>query len=154
MDNLVVRVKRTDNRVHFECVSDTYPTITIPSDFAPPLGSGQGFAGLEILLISIASCVSTTVVFLLGRLDKHITSYTATAEGVRTERPLTLKEVRLHLSIESEDITDIDMEKVIKQAEAIAPVWQAVKNNVVVEITFELHKITENQGQQARGLVL
>ena len=77
MANLVVKVKRTDNQVHFEGVSDTNTGIVIPFDYAPPLGNGHGFAGLEILLISFVGCVSTTVVFLLGRLGKHISSYIA-----------------------------------------------------------------------------
>ena len=143
MSNLVVKVKRTDNKVHFESVSDTNPSIEIPFDYAPPLGNGHGFAGLEILLISFAGCVSTTVVFLLGRLGKHISSYTASAEGIRSEHPLTLKEIRFHICIESEDVTGADMENVIKQAEAISPVWLAVKNNIIVETTFELRKVRQ-----------
>lgn len=140
MDNLVVRVKRTDNKVHFECVSDANPSIEIPFDYAPPLGNRHGFSGLEILLTSFAGCVSTTVVFLLRRLVKHISSYRASAEGIRTEYPLSLKEIRFHICIESEDITGTDMENVIKQAEAISPVWQAVKNNIAVVTTFDLKK--------------
>lgn len=138
MANLVVEIKKTDNKVHFEGVSDTNPGIAIPFDYAPPLGNGHGFAGLEILLMSFAGCVSTTVVFLLGRSGKHISSYTASAEGIRSEHPLSLKEIRFHIRIESEDIMGTDMENAIKQAEAISPVWQAVKNNITIETTFEL----------------
>ena len=141
MANLVVKVKRTDNKVHFEGLSDTNPGIAIPLDYSPPLGNGNGFAGLEILLISFAGCVSTTVVFLLGRLGKHISSYTASAEGIRSEHPLSLKKICFHIYIESEAVTGTDMENVIKQAEAISPVWQAVKNNIAVETTFDLRKV-------------
>lgn len=138
MANLVIEIKKTDNKVHFEGVSDTNPGIAIPFDYAPPLGNGHGFAGLEILLMSFAGCVSTTVVFLLGRSGKHISSYTASVEGIRSEHPLSLKEIRFHIRIESEDIMGTDMENAIKQAEAISPVWQAVKNNITIETTFEL----------------
>lgn len=140
MANLVVRVERTDNKVHFIGVSDANPSIEIPFDFAPPLGTGCGFAGLEVLLASFSGCVSTTLVFLLNRLGKHILSFTASAEGIRTERPLSLKEIVFHICIESEDITDTDMETVIKQAEVVSPVWQAVKNNITVKTTFEIKK--------------
>jgi Predicted redox protein, regulator of disulfide bond formation len=138
MANLSVEIKRTNQKVHFEGVSVANPNITIPFDFAPPLGDGQGFAGLELLLMSFAGCVSTTVVFLLGRSGKHIASYSAAVEGVRSEQPLALKEIHFKIKIASEDITAEDMENVMKQAEAISPVWQAVKNNVIVEITYEL----------------
>lgn len=143
MENLVVKVKRTDNKVHFESVSDTNPSIQIPIDYAPPLGNGNGFAGLEILLISFAGCVSTTVVFLLSRLGKRISFYTASAEGIRSEHPLSLKKICFHIYIESEAVTGTDMENVIKQAEAISPVWQAVKNNIIVETTFDLRKVRQ-----------
>lgn len=138
MANLVVHIKRTNQKVHFEGVSEANPSTFIPFDYAPPVGDGNGFAGLELLLMSFAGCVSTSVVFLLGRLGKHISSYTATAEGVRRERPLSLSDIHFHIQIESEDITSTDMEAVILQAEAISPVWLAVKNNVTVETTFTL----------------
>lgn len=140
MANLVVKIKRTDSKVHFEGVSEINPSIKIPFDYAPPLGTGCGFAGLELLLMSFAGCVSTTIVFLLGRLGKHISSYAATAEGYRNEHPLSLKEICFHICIESEDVTETDMENVIKQAEAISPVWQALKNNITTKTSFELGK--------------
>ena len=138
MENLVVEVKRTNQKVHFEGVSDANPDMLIPFDFVSPLGDGNGFAGLELLLMSFAGCVSTAIVFLLGRSGKHITSYTARAEGIRRERPLSLEEIRFHIRIKSEDITSVEMEDAIRQADAISPVWQAVKNNVTVKTTFEL----------------
>ncbi len=138
MANLIVEVKKTDNKVHFEVVSKINSSRAIPFDYAPPLGNGQGFSGLEILLMSFAGCVSTTVVFLLGRSGKHITSYTASVEGIRNEHPLSLKEIQFHICIESEDIKRTDMENAIKQAETISPVWLAVKNNITVVITSEL----------------
>jgi len=138
MANLVVEIKKTDGKVHFEGVSDKNPGMAIPFDYAPPLGNGQGFAGLEILLMGFAGCVSTTVVFILGRSGKHISSYSAKAEGIRNEHPLSLKEIRFHICIKSEDIMNTDMENAIKQAEALSPVWQAVKNNMTFETSFEL----------------
>lgn len=138
MTNLTVSVKRTNQKLHFEGVSVNNPDISIPFDFTPPLGDGCGFAGLELLLMSFTGCVSTTVIFLLQRMDKHIESYSASAEGVRSEHPLALKEIHLTIHIKSEDITDSDMKNVIKQTEIFSPVWQAIKNNVNAEVTYEL----------------
>jgi len=138
MDNLLVTIKRTDLKVHFEGVSKDNPDVSVPFDFSPPIGEGKGFAGLEMLLMTLAGCISTTLVFLLGRAGKHIEAFSATAEGIRSERPLALKEVGMVVQIKSDDISASDMETVIRQAEAMAPVWQAVKNNVLVKIDFEL----------------
>lgn len=144
MANLSVELKRTNEKVHFEGVSEANPGFSIPFDFAPPIGDGDGFAGLELLLMSFTGCVSTTVVFLLGRMGRHIISYSAKAEGIRNEQPLSLNKINLHILLQSEDITAADMEMVIKQAESISPVWLAVKNNVTVEITFEISKQYRN----------
>lgn len=46
MSNLLVEIKRTNQKVHFEGVSADNPAITIPFDFTPPIGDGNGFAGL------------------------------------------------------------------------------------------------------------
>ncbi len=138
MSNLLVEIKRTNQKVHFEGVSADNQDITIPFDFTPPIGDGNGFAGLELLLMSFAGCVSTAVVILLGRTGKHILSYSAKAEGIRREHPLSLSMIKFHICVESEDLTGEEIEESIKIAEAISPVWLAVKNNVTVETSYEI----------------
>ena len=137
MADLSVTIRRTNAKLHFEATSDLNPNFSVPFDFAPPMGDGQGFTGLEMLLVSFAGCVSTTIVFILSRLGAHIETYTATAEGTRSEHPLTLKAIHLALKIRSDNLTPDMMDTAIHQAEAIAPVWQAVKNNIEVSIGYE-----------------
>lgn len=136
MSNLLVEIKRTNRKVHFEGVSADNPNITIPFDFSPPLGDGNGFAGLELLLMSFTGCVSTAVVVLLGRTGKHILSYSAKAEGIRREDPLSLSMIKFHICVESDDLTGEDIDGAIKTAETISPVWLAVKNNMTVETSY------------------
>ena len=99
MADLNVEITRTNRKVHFEGGSDANPERRIPLDLAPPLGDGNGFAGLELLLMSFAGCVSTTVVFLLGRMGKKVGAYQASAQGVRREQPLSLAKIHLHLQL-------------------------------------------------------
>ncbi len=76
---------------------------------------------------------------LSGKITReHITAYTAKAEGIRNEHPISLKEINFHISIESEDIIDSDLALTVKQAETISPVWLAIKNNVTVNVTYEI----------------
>lgn len=140
MSNLLVEIKRINQKVHFEGVSVDNPNITIPFDFAPPYGDGQGFGGLELLLMSFAGCVSTAIVVLLNRTGKHITSYSAKFEGFRTEKPLSLSAIKFHISVGSEDLTNEDVEGVIKAAADLSPVWLAVKHNVAVESSYEINR--------------
>ena len=138
MDNIIVNLTRVDNRVHFEAISDAHPPLSMPLDYVPPLGTDQGFAGLEALIMSFCGCVSTAIVGLLLRKGKHIGSYSVHAEGVRREQPLSLGKILFHVNLTSEDATREDMDVVLQQAEQISPVWIAIRNNVEVETSYEL----------------
>lgn len=139
MENIIVELKRTKGNVHFETVSADHPAITVPFDYTPPLGLGEGLAGLEALVMTFSGCVSTAVVGLLLRLGKHVDGYSVRAEGERNEQPLSLKKILFHVSIVSSDVTADEMEKVMHQAEIISPVWIAIKGNVEVATSYQIN---------------
>ena len=139
MDNIVINLKRTAGNVHFEAVSAEHPQISVPFDFHPPLGTGDGLSGLEALVMTFSGCVSTGVIGLLRRLGRQVSGYTVHAEGERNEQPLTLRKIRFHVMIQSPDATDADMQQVLHQAELISPVWIAIRGNVEVEATYQLN---------------
>jgi len=139
MENIVIELKRTAGNVHFETVSADHPAITVPFDYTPPLGTGEGLAGLEALVMTFSGCVSTAIVALLLRLGKHVEGYSFRAEGERNEQPLSLKKILFHVSVASGDVTREDMGKVLQQAEVISPVWIAIKGNVAVETTYQIN---------------
>ena len=139
MENIVVDLKRTAGNVHFEVVSADHPQISVPFDFHPPLGTGDGFSGLEALVMTFSGCVSTGVVGLLRRLGRQVSGYSVHAEGERNEQPLTLRKILFHVMIQSPDVTDADMQHVLHQAEMISPVWIAIRGNVEVEATYQLN---------------
>ena len=138
MENIVVDLKRTSGNVHFETVTADHPALSIPFDFTPPLGSGDGLSGLEALVMTFSGCVSTAIIALTLRLGKHIGSYAVKAEGERAEQPLSLKKIFFHIELTSRDITADDMDWVLKQAEAISPVWLAIKGNVAIETSYQI----------------
>ncbi|HWQ96920.1 MAG TPA: OsmC family protein [Clostridia bacterium] len=139
MENIVVELKRTKGNVHFETVSADHPAIPVPFDYTPPLGLGEGLAGLEALVMTFSGCVSTAVVGLLLRLGKHVVEYSVRAEGERNEQPLSLKKIMFHVQVASADVTPEDMDKVMHQAELISPVWIAIRGNVAVETSYQIN---------------
>ena len=132
MDNIMIDLKRVDSRVHFEAVSAAHPALTMPLDY------NEGFAGLEALIMAFSGCVSTAIVALLMRAGKHIEQYSVHAEGVRREQPLSLSKILFQVKLVSPDIVPAELETVLRQAEQISPVWIAIKNNVEVEVSYEL----------------
>ena len=139
MENIVVTLERTAGNVHFEATGADHPALPIAFDYTPPLGTGEGLAGLEALVMTFSGCVSTAIVGLLLRLGKKIDHYSVRAEGERNEQPLSLKKILFHVMIQSGNVTAEDMETVLRQAEMISPVWLAIKGNVAVEVTYQIN---------------
>jgi uncharacterized OsmC-like protein len=111
----------------------------VPFDYTPPLGLGDGLAGLEALVMTFSGCVSTAIVALLLRLGKHVGGYSVRAEGERNEQPLSLRKILFHVQVTSSDLTKEDMDQVLQRAAMISPVWIAIKGNVEVETSYEIN---------------
>ena len=138
MENLYVDLTLVNQKVQFKSVSRTNPHRPVEMDYTPPIGDGQGFAGLELLLMSFCGCVSTAVVALLRREGKNIISYECSAAGIRQESPLMLKKIIFEVRVRSENTEASDMDKVLRVAESISPVWLAIKSSVEVETRYTI----------------
>jgi len=78
---LDVSVNLINDRLQFTGIAKEHPVIAI--DYTPPLGDGQGYTSLELLLLSLASCAGSSIAVLLRRTKKTITALTVAAHGVR-----------------------------------------------------------------------
>ncbi len=138
MENLYVETNLVNHKVQFTAVSRINPDRPVTLDYVPPIGDGQGFAGLELLLISFCGCVSTAVVALLRKAGKSIISYECSAVGIRQENPLLLKKIIYEVRVRSENIEAADMVKILGMSAEISPVWLAIKTNVEVEMDYKI----------------
>ena len=136
-----VTVELTNDKVQFTGISKSNPDRPISFDFKPPIGDGQGFNGLELLLMSFAGCSGTTVLYLLRKMGRNISRFKVNAKGLRRDQPpIKFEKIFLEFFLTSEDTEDTDIQKAIQLAEAsVCPVWQMIKNNA--EVTAE-YKIT------------
>jgi putative redox protein len=132
-----VSVNLTNDKVQFTGISKSNPSRPIAFDFRQPIGDGQGYNGLELLLMSLAGCSGTTIVYLLREMGKNLSNFRVNAKGLRRDQPpIKFEKIFLEFVLNSRDIQDADITKAIQLAEAsVCPVWQMVKNNV--EITTE-----------------
>ena len=113
-----------NDKVQFSGMVRDNPAITF--DYHPPIGDGKGFTGLEVLLLSLAGCSASTVVYLLRTMKKNVAGFQVQAEGVRREtHPTSLKTITLRFILSSSDVKDADLQKVIRLAEeTYCPVWR------------------------------
>ncbi|OQB12592.1 MAG: OsmC-like protein [Firmicutes bacterium ADurb.Bin193] len=146
MAPLEISLELTDQKVGFRSISKTNPDTPVMIDYSPPLGDGQGFLGLELLVMSFAGCVSTGIVAILRRMGKSIAGYRMSAAGIRRENPLSLEKIRFEVMLEAAGVSEEELQNAVRKAEEISPVWLAVKNNVEVEWQCKVTAAPERLG--------
>lgn len=135
-----VTVNLTNNKIQFTGISPSNPDRPINFDYKPPMGDGQGYNGLELLLMSFAGCSGTAIVYLLRKMRKDISGMKVNAKGLRRDQPpIKFEKIFLEFILNSKDTKDIDIEKAIQLAEeSVCPVWQMIKDNVEVVTEYKI----------------
>ncbi|MFX4262511.1 OsmC family protein [Pelotomaculum propionicicum] len=140
MSNIEASATLINQKLKFEGKAADHPSIII--DYIPPLGDGEGYMPLHLLLISLASCSGSTVVSLLRKMCKDVSGLKVTARGERRdEHPLGFKTINLDFIVQSSDIDGTYMQKAIQLSEqTYCPVWAMLKNNVEINTTYSINK--------------
>lgn len=135
---LEARLTLINNKLHFSGEVGGNQPISI--DYIPPIGDGLGYTSLELLLLSLSSCLGSALLTFLRRMQKDIVGFEIKANGVRnTEHPTGFKTITLEILINSNNTTEAEVEKVIKMAEeTYCPVWAMVKGNVEVKTLIKI----------------
>lgn len=133
-------LRLVNDRVKFTGTADNNQPVSI--DYIPPLGDNSGYTSLELLLLSLSSCVGTSVLTFLRRMHKTISAFEVKSGGIRKEEhPTGFKTISLDIILTSPDVTDDDMHKVIKMTEdTYCPVWSMLKGNTEVEVSFKIER--------------
>ncbi len=129
---LQVSVRLANQKLQFTGISETNIDRPIVFDFLPPAGDGQGFRGLELLIMSFAGCVSTAITFLLRKAGKDVSGLKLETSGTTVPQPLSLQRINFSVTLESSDADIDDLRKAIAIAGDISPVWISIRNNVEV----------------------
>ena len=135
---LTVTVDLVNDKVQFTGVSRSNPAVKC--DYFPPLGNGEGYTGLELLLMSLAVCSATAIVHLLRKMGRDVSGFKVNARGVRKDAlPMTFEKIFLDYVVTSRDAEDLDIGKAVRLSEeSYCPVWALLRNNV--EIVTEHRK--------------
>lgn len=135
---LTASVQLINDKLNFKGTADSNNPISI--DYTPPLGDNLGYTSLELLLLSFSSCVGSSVLTFLRKMKKTITDFEITCKGMRKEdHPTCFRVIYLTINIKSPDVTDADLDKVIKLSEeTYCPVWAMLKGNVEVLTNYNI----------------
>ena len=136
---LTASIRLLNDKLHFEGNVDGNEPVSI--DYSPPLGDNLGYTSLELLLLSLSSCVGSAVLTFLRRMQKTITACDITAKGIRREEhPTGFSSISLYISLTSVNTTSDDLNKVLKLSEeTYCPVWAMLKGNVEVIVNHSIN---------------
>ncbi len=136
---LHVRVESVNDKLRFEAAADDHPLIVL--DYIPPYGDDGGYTPLELILISLATCLASTVRIVLdNRFGKKVRALRAEADGLRREQhPTSFKQITLRLFV-AVDLTADRLQAIVREAcERVCPVYDLLKGNT--DIVIETIKV-------------
>lgn len=111
-------------------------------DYTPPLGDNLGYTSLELLLMSLSSCMGSAVLTFLRRMNKTIVKCEMNAKGYRREEhPTGFRKVTVEFAFTSPDLSREEVLKVLGLAEEkYCPVWSMIKGNCEVETQITINR--------------
>lgn len=130
---LAATVMLKNDKLLFEGMVDDNPPVMI--DYIPPLGDGQGYTSLELLLLSFSSCVGSALLTFLRKMKKNIIAFEIRSKGIRREEhPTGFSKIIVEIRLTSPDVSEAEVDKLLKLSEeTYCPVWAMIKGNVEVE---------------------
>lgn len=127
-----------NDKLHFTGTAGINEKISI--DYTPPLGDNLGYTSLELLLLSLSSCVGSSVLTFLRKMKKSINGFQVESRGIRREEhPTCFKTIYLTINLKSSDTSREDLEKVTRLSEELyCPVWAMLKGNVEIIVSYNI----------------
>lgn len=99
-----------NDRVQFSGKARNNPFVLM--DYFPPFGDGEGYTGLEMLLLSLSGCSCTAIKVLLQKMNKTVEGLTVAASGIRKEAaPYAFSHIHLVYTLTSSNADDAVFEK-------------------------------------------
>ncbi|HOI88252.1 MAG TPA: OsmC family protein [Lentimicrobium sp.] len=134
-------IKLVNNRLHFTGSAGSNDPVSI--DYTAPLGDDLGYTSLELLLLSLSSCLGSAMLTFIRRMNRTITEFEITAKGVRkTEHPTGFASIHLEISLTSPDAIPEEVQNVIDLAEEkYCPVWSMIKGSTNVETSIKINNV-------------
>jgi putative redox protein len=138
VNELNVQLNLVNNKLHF--IGNAIGKEQVSIDYIPPHGDNLGHTSLELFLLSLSSCLGSSVLLLLRKMNRNIEVFTINAKGVRkNQHPTCFEYINLEIQITSKDVIANEVEKAIELSEdSICPVWAMIKGNVEVTVSYKI----------------
>lgn len=139
---LVAHMKLVNKKLKFEVRAEGRDSFHV--DYVPPKGDGEGYTSLELLLVSLGTCLGSALrVMIPSKLGSEVQSLSIKASGIRKDTmPTSFFSIELELSLRAPGADRGAVEAIIAAAEArVCPVFDMVKGNVKIETRLLLEEV-------------
>jgi uncharacterized OsmC-like protein len=134
---LTASVTLINNKLQFKGLVDGNEAILI--DYVPPLGDNLGYTSLELLLLSLSSCIGSAILVVLRKMQKQITSFEIFSKGERNQQhPTGFNRIYLNVKIQSDNLSNDDVNKVLNLIDGICPVKSMLNEKVEITTNFDI----------------
>ncbi|MDP4116295.1 MAG: OsmC family protein [Bacteroidota bacterium] len=88
----------------------------------------------------MSSCMGSAILTFLRKMKKTITGFEIHSKGIRKEEhPTGFSTIFVEIELKSPDVTEEDLNKVIKLSEdTYCPVWSMLKGNVEINVKYKI----------------
>ena len=141
---LNTEIKIVNDKIHFIGKAKDNEPVSI--DYSSPIGDDLGYTSLELFLLSLSSCIGSSLALLLRKMNKTVSGLEIKAQGLRrTLHPTSFEKITLEIIITSDDITPQAVDRALALSEdSICPVWAMIKNSVEVITNYTIVKTEES----------
>lgn len=132
-------VRLINDKLNFSGTVEGNNPVSI--DYTPPLGDNLGYTSLELLLLSLSSCLGSSTLTFLRRMGKTITGFEIRSKGIRKqEHPTGFSHITMELDITADNLAEEEVAKVVRLSEeTYCPVWSMIRGNVTVEVKYSIN---------------
>jgi len=141
----ILRVRVGDLRGKMNLTGTGHAKSTVAIDYPPPLGEDNGFTSLELLMVSLASCSSHSLKYVLAKHGIQLEDITVNATGQRRmdEHPTLLTKIELEYQLFGKDLSPAAIDDAMRVVEEkMCPVWAMLRGQV--EIVWKYSIRTES----------
>jgi len=140
---LNTEIKLVNDKIHFIGKAKDNEPVNI--DYSSPIGDDLGYTSLELFLLSLSSCIGSSLALLLRKMNKTISGLEIKAQGVRrTQHPTSFEKITLDILLTSDDVTNQSVDRALALSEdSICPVWAMIKNSVEVVTNYSIVRSEE-----------
>jgi putative redox protein len=135
---LKVELSLKNDKLHFHGHADNNTPISI--DYIPPYGDNLGYTSLELFLLSLSSCIASSLLIFLRTFNKTVISLQAQVKGIRNEEhPTGFTTIHIDFQIHSKDVKAEDIDKALKMSEdQYCPVWTMLDKSLKVNVNYNI----------------